>query len=409
MEKNKAWYKTMTQVSRKTAWIRVVTLAVAAFVFNTTEFVPVALLSDIAEGFDMTVAHTGLMITIYAWVVAIMSLPLMLLTSKIERRKLLVFLFIIFIISHIISGFAWSFDALIGARVGVALSHAVFWSITASLAIRVAPAGKKAQALGLLATGTALATVLGLPIGRVIGQFLGWRMTFLSIGAIAAVTMIALIRFLPHLPSEHSGSLKSLPIIFKRPALVGVFVLTVVVVTAHFAAYSYIEPFVRDVALQSQNFATILLLIFGAAGIVGSVIFSRYSSKYALTFLPIAIGVLTVCLLLLMPLGGDIGSLIPLSIFWGIAIMCIGLGMQVKVIDLSPDATDLSMAIYSGIFNLGIGGGALLGNQVIVHMGMTYIGYVGAVFGIISLIWCIYIFKRYKDSFKDKLPQASIH
>ncbi|MGG4608700.1 sugar transporter [Providencia sp. Me31A] len=399
----------MTQVSRKTAWVRVVALAVAAFVFNTTEFVPVALLSDIAQSFDMTVAHTGLMITIYAWVVALMSLPLMLLTSKIERRKLLAFLFVIFIISHIVSGFAWSFEVLIGGRVGVALSHAVFWSITASLAIRVAPPGKKAQALGLLATGTALATVLGLPIGRVIGQFLGWRVTFLCIGVIALFTMIVLVRFLPRLPSEHSGSLKSVPMLFQRPALVGMFALTVLVVTAHFTAYSYIEPFVREVALQSQNFATLLLLIFGGAGIIGSVIFSRYSSKFSLSFLPAAIALMTVCLLLLMPLGGDAWSLIILSIFWGIAMMCIGLGMQVKVIDLSPDATDLAMSIFSGIFNIGIGGGALLGNQVIVHMGMTSIGYIGGVIGVVALILCVYLFRRYSQSLDDKMAVTANH
>ncbi|QXX83938.1 MULTISPECIES: sugar transporter [Providencia] len=397
----------MTQVSRKTAWIRVLALAVAAFVFNTTEFVPVALLSDIAASFDMTVAHTGLMITIYAWVVALMSLPLMLLTSKIERRKLLGFLFVIFIISHIVTGFAWNFDVLIIGRVGVALSHAVFWSITASLAIRVAPAGKKAQALGLLATGTALATVLGLPIGRVIGQFLGWRVTFLCIGVVALFTMIALIRFLPRLPSEHSGSLKSLPVLFKRPALVGMFALTVLVVTAHFAAYSYIEPFVRDVAHQSQNFATVLLLIFGAAGIIGSVIFSRYSTKLSLIFLPSAIALMTLCLLLLLPMGGNAWSLITLSVFWGIAMMCISLGMQVKVIDLAPDATDLAMAIFSGIFNIGIGGGALLGNQVIVHMGMTRIGYVGAVIGVIAFILCLYLFRRYSQTLSDKLAPVT--
>ncbi|HEM8292535.1 MULTISPECIES: sugar transporter [Providencia] len=399
----------MTQVSRRTAWIRVLALAVAAFVFNTTEFVPVALLSDIAASFGMTVAHTGLMITIYAWVVALMSLPLMLLTSKIERRKLLGFLFVIFIISHLVSGFAWNFDVLIVGRIGVALSHAVFWSITASLAIRVAPAGKKAQALGLLATGTALATVLGLPIGRVIGQFLGWRVTFLCIGVVALFTMIALIRFLPRLPSEHSGSLKSLPVLFKRPALVGMFALTVLVVTAHFAAYSYIEPFVRDVAHQSQNFATVLLLIFGAAGIIGSVIFSRYSTKLSLIFLPSAIALMTLCLLLLLPMGGNVWSLIILSVFWGIAMMCISLGMQVKVIDLAPDATDLAMAIFSGIFNIGIGGGALLGNQVIVHMGMTQIGYVGAIIGVMSLIWCLYLFKRYSQTLTDKLAPAEQH
>ena len=397
----------MSQVSRSTAWIRVLALSVAAFVFNTTEFVPVALLSDIAESFDMTVAHTGLMITIYAWVVAVMSLPLMLMTGKFERRKLLGILFVVFILSHILCGIAWNFEVLIIARIGIALSHAVFWSITASLAIRVAPAGKKAQALGLLATGTALATVLGLPLGRVIGQWMGWRVTFLCIGVLALLTLIALLRFLPRLPSEHSGSLKSLPVLFKRPALMGVFVLITVVITAHFTAYSYIEPFVRDIALQSQNFATLLLLIFGGAGIFGSVLFSRYSSRFTLSFLPVSMTLLTLCLVLFMPLSDDVWTLIGTCIFWGMAIMCISLGIQVKVLDLAPDATDVAMSIFSGLFNIGIGAGALLGNQVITHMGMTNIGYVGAIISLLALAWCVFIYTRYRSAFAEKQSTAA--
>lgn len=386
-----------TPVSRKTAWLRVVTLAVAAFIFNTTEFVPVGLLSDIAASFSMSTAQVGLMLTIYAWVVGLMSLPFMLMTSQMERRGLLVKIFILFIASHALSVVAWNFWILVLSRIGIALAHAVFWSITASLAIRLAPAGKKAQALSLLATGTALAMVLGLPLGRIIGQYLGWRTTFMVIGIVATMTLICVIKLLPKLPSEHSGSLKSIPILMKRPALLCLYALTVVVVTAHYTAYSYIEPFIQSVALMSQGFATMLLLVLGAAGIIGSVLFSMLGNKHPATLIIGAIVLLMLSLVLLLPAASSPMWIALLCVVWGIAIMTIGLGMQVKVLAMAPDATDVAMSLYSGIFNIGIGAGALLGNQVSIHLSMANIGYIGAVLALASLMWCIFIFRRYAE------------
>lgn len=384
-----------TTVSRKTAWLRVVLLAIAAFVFNTTEFVPVGLLSDIAADFSMQTADVGIMLTIYAWVVALLSLPLMLLTRNIERRLLLGVLFLIFIVSHVLSTVAWDFRSLMVSRVGIALSHAVFWSITASLAIRVAPAGKKTQALSMLATGTALAMVLGVPIGRVVGQYLGWRTTFGAIGLSALVLMIMLVRILPRLPSEHTGSLSSVPMLFRRPALVSMYLLVTLVVTAHYTAYSYIEPFMQTVAHSSGNFTTLLLLLFGSAGIVGSLLFSTLGNKFPSGLLIAAIALITLCMGLLIFAAVRPAAISTLCVVWGMAMMMIGLGMQVRVLSLAPDATDVAMSLMSGIYNIGIGAGALLGNQVSLHLSMAEVGNVGGMIGLVALLWCVYIFRRY--------------
>jgi DHA1 family L-arabinose/isopropyl-beta-D-thiogalactopyranoside export protein-like MFS transporter len=247
--------------------------------------------------------------------------------------------------------------------------------------------------------------VLGLPIGRVVGQYFGWRTTFFIIGLGALVTLIALIKLLPKIPSEHSGSLKSLPLLFRRPALMSLYLLTVVVVTAHYTAYSYIEPFVINVAGFDANFATLLLLALGGAGIIGSVIFGKLGNHHASTLVSAAIALLTLCLGLLTLAAQNETSLAILSIIWGIAIMIIGLGMQVKVLAIAPDATDVAMALFSGIFNLGIGAGALVGNQVSLHFSMANIGYVGAVPALAALVWSVIIFRRWPVKLEDPVQQ----
>lgn len=382
--------------SSNVAYFRVFALAFAAFIFNTTEFVPVALLSDIAQGFDMPVSQTGLMITVYAWIVSLMSLPLMLVTAKLERRSLLLKLFVLFVLSHALSVFAWNYWVLLVSRVGVAFSHSVFWAITASLSMRVAPKGKQTQALGMIAMGSALAMVLGLPLGRIVGQWLGWRATFGVIGISALLVLLILAKLLPHLPSKNAGSLSSLPLLAKRPLLISVYTVTALMVSAHFTAYSYIEPFVKNISGMSDNTATLILLVFGLAGFVASFLFGRIYRFFPAKFITLSLIIITLSLFCLLMFSQNIILIFILIFFWGVGIAAMSLGLQMRMLQLSPDATDVATAIFSGIYNIGIGGGALIGNQVMQHFGLENIGFVGAILGSLAMLLFIFTHLKYR-------------
>jgi MFS transporter, DHA1 family, L-arabinose/isopropyl-beta-D-thiogalactopyranoside export protein len=376
---------------RSRIWSSIFCLAFAAFIFNTTEFVPIGLLSNIAKSFSMDVAQAGLLLTIYAWSVSLLSLPLTVLTSKMERKKLLLFLFMIFIGSHILAGFAWNFYSLVVARIGIACAHAVFWAITTPLAVRLAPNGKKAKAMSLIVIGVSIATILGIPIGTMIGQLVGWRMTFLCIAVIAFCVMLLLIYLLPEEPSLNSVSIKDLPHVLRRPILINIYVLTAIIIMGHFTAYTYIAPFMEEIGKFSQTTITALLFVIGVSGMVGSAIFTKYSEKNPTAILLVPLLLLTACLLLLYSCSFSIYTAIIQCMVWGSSITIIGMVMQSKVIDAAPDATDIATSVYSGIYNIGIGAGAFVGSNVLTILSRVDIGFVGAIFTIMALfIFCVY-------------------
>ena len=138
-------------------WLPLIGMTVSAFIFNTSEFMPIGLLSDIAADFRMTEAQAGMLITIYAYVVMLMSLPLMIAASRYPLRKLLLATISLFAVSHVASAFATGFWTLLLSRIGVAFAHSIFWSVASPIAVRLVKGPFKALAMSMIVTGTAIA------------------------------------------------------------------------------------------------------------------------------------------------------------------------------------------------------------------------------------------------------------
>ena len=376
-----------------TRWLPLIGLTFAVFVFNTSEFMPIGLLTDIATDLNISEARAGLLISVYAWVVAIMSLPLMIMVSKMELKRLLLSIIALFVVSHVASAFAEGYYTLMLSRIGVACSHAIFWSIAPPLAVRTVPDGKRALGLSTIATGSSVAMVVGLPLGRVVGLYVGWRMTFLSIAIISALIFIFIAVVFPKLQSRGKLAFKQLPALLHNRVLVGVFIMSVLFATAHYTGYSYIEPFLGKVASMSPDLVTLVLIVFGASGMLGSIAFSKYYMANRRRFMLVMTLGPALCLLLLQVAAASLLSVVLVCIMWGAMATAFNIAFQDNTIRFAPEnATSIGMSIFSGIFNLGIGSGAYVGGLVVSHLSIDYIGYAG---GIIGLIATLYLVVRY--------------
>lgn len=379
-------------------WLPVLTLTLCAFVFNTSEFIPIGLLTDIGRDFGTTEAQTGWLVTIYAWVVAILSLPLMLLAAKMECRRLMMLILALFVGSHCLSAVSTSYWMLLISRLGVACSHAIFWSVVSPLAVEVAPKHKRSTALSMVVAGSSIAMIAGLPLGRVLGLYLGWRVTFLAIGLTAALALFCLWRFFPSVESQQAVKLRQVPKLLTQPALLGIYILTPIIMTGNFTVYSYIEPFLAQVTGMVPDHITWVLVAYGAVGIVGSWVFSHFYDRHSLTFMKAAVVGMALSLLLMREAATAEVTVFVLCLFWGFAVTLYNLTFQSAIIAAAPTGTAIAMSVFSGIYNVGIGSGALVGGVVCTHLTIGEIGYVGGGIALLAATYCLWrvvpVFKR---------------
>lgn len=368
-------------------WLPLIGMTVSAFLVNTSEFMPIGLLTDISKDFNITAAQAGVMITAYSWTVTLLSLPLMLLACKIKPKKLLLGTLTVFAVCQVLSVISIGFPFLVVSRIGVACAHSIFWSIASPFAVRVVAKENQAKALSAIVTGTAFAMVLGMPLGRMIGLQIGWRMTFLCVGIISMIVIAYLLFVFPKIENSESFSVSQLPELFKNSNLMIIYMITFLFATGYYTAYSYVEPFLQKIAGFSSNLVTITLMLFGIAGLLGSYLFSKFYEEHHFVFVQTVLFGFVGALAILYPASINMYTIILVCAIWGIASMAFQVCFQAEIIGcVSTAASSVAMAIFSAIFNLGIGSGTGLGGMVYTNISLKYVGFVGAVIVLVAAI-----------------------
>lgn len=275
--------------------------------------------------------------------------------------------------SGICAGIADSFSWLMASRVLGALAHGAFWAMIGTLGAQLVPARQVGVATSIIFGGVSVASVLGVPLANFIGLESGWRAAFLAIGVLSIVVALALRLTIPNVAGSGRVGFGALGEILATPSFQRIFVATLFAITAHFMAFTYIEPFLSDEIGMASGWIAPLLLLFGLAGVAANILTGAFIDTRLKTVVITALLSACISLAALAFLGdsvGLVGVLIALAL-WGGAVAAVLVGFQTWVLkQAGADALQAS-AIYVALFNGAIGLGAAIGSILLPYIGLT--------------------------------------
>lgn len=356
-------------------WVGLITLAGAIFIAVTSEFLPTGLLPEMAEGLGVSQSRIGILITVFAATVVATAAPLAGLTRRLPRKSLIIIVLITFAASNFLSAIAPSYEFMVASRILGGASHGLFWAVVGAYPGHLVKAGHLARAVAITAAGGSAAFVLGVPAGTALGHALGWRLAFTIVGIVVLTLAALVLVFLPAVNHHHTlatGEIR-LPL-RKDPTWGGVlFVCTIValVMIGHNIYYVYIVPFFTQVNGFPADSVSLLLLVYGGAGAVGLLLVGAYGGRFPragllLAVLLIAASVATMGLLPTLPI-----IVIIALVIWGAAFGGAPALLQTRVLVVaSPQLRDVAAALVTTSFNIGIGGGALIGSLMLDGWGL---------------------------------------
>ncbi|WP_370415263.1 MFS transporter [Streptomyces fradiae] len=359
-------------------WPAVIAVAGATFTVVTSEMLPVGLLTPIGEALKVTEGTAGLTLTITGLVGAVSAPLLTPALGRFDRRPVLCGLMAVLIIGNLLAAWSPHFAVMVAARVLVGIGMGGVWAIAAGLAVRLVPGKSVGPATSLVFSGIAVASVLGVPAGTYIGELADWQTAFVTVAGLALVVLVALAVLLPKLPAEQEIRLGGVLRLVGNPRVATGLGVVLLLVTGHFAAYTYVRPALEEISGASASVIGTLLLVYGVAGVLGNFASGALASRTPRGAL-LAISLVLAATVCLMPLiGGSVVTATVLLAVWGVSYGGVSVSTQTWLLAAAPEARESASALFVGVFNGSIALGAFVGGLAADGSGIEAVMYLGA-------------------------------
>ena len=340
-----------------------VLLAACVFFAVCTEMLPVGLLPEIGRGLGVSTSAAGVLVSLYAVLVAVMSVPIAAVAERWPRRVVLAVLLGAYTLSNVVFAVAPDYPVAVFARTIGGLAHAGFFAVAVATAVSLVHAARSGHAVTVVMIGNALALVFGVPLGTVLGTALGWRWAFVVLAAALAGLAVAVVRVLPaQIPARMTGRTSVLTGIRRSGVLVMATVITLLAL-GHFTLYTYVSLLLLHDGVARADIGAVLFG-YGCGGLFGLAVAGAVVARRPDAALVADIVLMGLSLVLAGVVASTIG-IIAVVAMWGVAFGAFPTLTQTVMLRAAGDATDAATALVNSTTNIGIAGGALLGSRLL--------------------------------------------
>ena len=346
-------------------------LAIGAFGIGTTEFVIMGVLPEVAGDFGVSIPTAGLLVTGYALGVVIGAPIMTALGTKVARKRMLMALMGLFVLGNLLSAVAPVFGLMLAGRLVASLAHGAFFGIGAVVAAELVAPEKKAGAIAMMFSGLTIANVVGVPLGTLIGQSAGWRVTFAGVAALGLVGLLGIARLVPDMPKPEGVRLRHEMAAFRNAQVLLAMAMTVLGFGGVFAAITYIAPMMTNVAGFADGSVTWLLVLFGLGMVGGNLVGGRFADRALMPMLYVSLGGLAVVLAVFtVTAHHKVLAAATIALIGALGFATVP-PLQKRVLDQAHGAPTLASAVNIGAFNLGNALSAWLGG-IVISAGLGY-------------------------------------